>query len=234
MHLGKHLLLFGFTVFLAIACKDRPLENSSVNEGIPAETVANVKGDVQIYQVVPSATIIHWEGYKPAMGVTHEGTVNVSQGQIFVENNMVSGGNFTIDFRTIADTDLEGSSREKLEAHLKGTVEGKENDFFNINKYPTGLFEITKVTSLAGNSEANAMIYGNLTIKDITRSVGFTANLDLENGVITATTPLFKIDRTEFGIQVLSKKFFDNLKDNFVADEFGIRIELRAETGKDI
>jgi hypothetical protein len=64
--------------------------------------------------------------------------------------------------------------------------------------------------------------------------VGFKANVDVDNNNIKATTPLFKLDRTEWDIKVLSKKFFPNLTDEFVDDEFGIRIELRADKGRNI
>jgi polyisoprenoid-binding protein YceI len=232
----KNLMYFLFlslTTLLFIACQSKTGETSTTEEGT-VETVATATGELQTFNVVPAGSTIHWEGYKPALGTTHVGTVQVSEGKLTVQGNVVQSGSFVIDMSTITDTDLEGDRKAKLEAHLKGTAEGKEDDFFNVTKYPTGKFEITNVTALENDPEANQMIYGNLTIKEVTNPVSFKANVVVNNGTLTASTPMFRIDRTEWGIKVLSKKFFENLKDGFVDDQFGLRIELRAETGTNI
>jgi polyisoprenoid-binding protein YceI len=226
-------LFAALATLFVVSCKNTTTE-ATTQEELPIETVATQGAADQVFKVVPASSKVHWEGYKPAMGVTHTGTVNVSEGTLNVKNGMLSGGSFVIDFTSLVDTDLEGERKAKLENHLKGTVAGKEDDFFNINKYPTGMFEITKVSAIEGDAEANTLIYGNLTIKDITKNVGFKANVDVDNNNIKATTPLFKLDRTEWDIKVLSKKFFPNLTDEFVDDEFGIRIELRADKGRNI
>jgi len=233
MKFKVQLIFTALAAFFMLSCQNSRVE-STTSETPPVETVATTAGADQVLHVLPAASLIHWEGYKPAMGVTHTGTVHISGGKLGLTDGMLTSGMFTIDFTSITDTDLEGDSKAKLEAHLKGTAKGKEDDFFNVGKYPTGQFEITKVTSIEGDPEANTLIYGNLTIKDVTKNVGFKANVNVTNGTLIATTPLFALDRTEWGIKVLSKKFFENLTNEFVSDEFGLRIELRAEVGQDI
>ena len=233
MHFKVRLMFAALAVLSVTSCQNKSAE-STTTETLPAETVATTADADQVFAIAPSASTIHWEAYKPAMGVTHTGTVNVSQGNVMIKNGMITQGSFVIDFTTIKNTDLQGNSKDKLEAHLKGTASGKEDDFFNINKYPTGKFEITNVTSIEGDADANLLIYGNLTIKDITKNIGFKAKAGMQNTTLIVTTPLFQLDRTEWGIKVLSKKFFQDLKDGFVSDEFGLRIELRADAGPDI
>lgn len=225
------LLFLGFTVFFFIACEGKKKDAEEENA---AENVVNKEPESQVYKIVPSATKIHWEGYKPALATTHKGTVNVSDGQFTMKEGKIVSGSITIDMATITDTDLEGEQKQKLEAHLKGSAPGKEDDFFNVSKYPTGKFEITNTTPIDNNPEANTMVYGNLTLRDITKPVSFPANINVQNGTLTATTPLFKIDRTEWDIKVLSKKFFPNLTDGFVDDQFGLRIEARAEVANNM
>jgi len=232
-NLFSGLFLALITLFI-VSCKGKTSDATTVDSGM-TEEVATSADAIQVYHVVSTASTIYWEGYRPAMGYKHYGTVNVTEGSLSVdENGVISGGSFVIDMQTITVQDLEGNKKTNLEAHLKGTSEGKEDDFFNVSQYPTAKFQITKAAALIGDAEANSMVYGNLTIRDITKSIGFKANVTITNGALTATSALFKIDRTEWDVKVLSNKFFDNLKEKFVDDEIGLRVELRADLGKDI
>lgn len=228
------LFFLGFIAVSIISCKGKGGEANVNATDTTAVVVSSDGGASKTFHVVTAASKLHWEGYKPASNATHSGTVNIADGILTVKDGVLESGSFNIDMSTITVTDQEGQSKANLEGHLKGTIAGKENDFFNVAQYPTGKFEITKVTALEGDAEANTMVYGNLTLRGITKPVAFKANVNVVSGSLTATTPLFKIDRTEYDIKVLSRKFFDNLKDGFVDDQFGIRVELRADAGKDI
>lgn len=225
------LLFLGFTVFFVIACEGKKADAEGENA---AENVVNEEPQSNVYHINTSTSKIFWEGYKPALATTHSGTVNISDGRLTVSDGKITGGTVTIDMSTITDTDLEGEQKAKLEAHLKGSAEGKEDDFFNVSKYPTGKFEITNTTPIDNDPESNTMVYGNLTLRDITKPISFPANINVQNGTLTATTPLFKIDRTEYDIKVLSKKFFPNVQDGFVDDQFGLRLEVKAEVASNM
>lgn len=226
---------FSLTVMFLISCQGKTGETTATTDGADTVMVNNTNtGQGQVYHISTADSKIHWEGSKPAMATKHTGTVNISSGNITVQDGKVTGGEVIIDMATIVSTDLQGESKAKLEAHLKGSAQGKEDDFFNVSKYPTGKFQITNVTALENDPEANTMVYGNLTLRDVTKPIAFKASVNVTDGVLTATSPLFKIDRTEYGIKVLSKKFFDNLQDGFVDDEFGLRVELRATAAQNM
>ncbi len=229
----KNLFSFvflGFATLFIVACKGRGGEAAVTSE---ATEVAIAGAASQTYHVVPAASTLYWEGYKPA--TTHTGTVDILEGTLTVRDGRLESGNFIMDMMSVTSTDLEpGDSKVRLESHLRGTLEDRETDFFHATVYPTSRFEITRVTALENDPDANYMIYGNLTIRDITKNVGFRAKVDITPSSITAKTPLFNVDRTEWDIKVLSNKFFDNLQDRAVNDEFGLKIELRAEVGQDI
>ncbi|WP_235298557.1 YceI family protein [Portibacter marinus] len=178
------------------------------------------------YAVNAANSKIMWEGSK--VTGSHNGTVEISDGSIAMEDGTLTGGSFTIDMSTIEDEDLDGDMKANLENHLKGTVEGKETDFFNVPKYPTAKFEITKATKLMNNDDANYIVYGNLTLKDVTKEISFRANVNEVNGQIKVNTPQFTIDRTEWGIKYGSAKFFDGLKDKAIAEEIGLKVDLTA------
>ena len=203
------------------SCKKATGEKADVSD---AAEVSAVTGET--YPVDLSNSVVNWEGAKPTG--THTGTIKLSQGEVVTDGSQVIGGSFTLDMNSITDTDLEGDMKARLENHLKGFAEGKEDHFFDVAKYPTGSFEISKVTLLEGDDQASHLVYGNLTLKGTTKEVGFKANIDVDGGSVSVSTPPFTIDRTLWGVNYGSKSVFDDLGDNFVNDEVGLTINLSA------
>ena len=220
--LTNSLMMFAMVLLVGsmTSCKD--------SEGTKAEVsskgeVAKATGVTMGVDVANSKVL--WEGTKPTG--SHNGSVNVSGGSVSVKDGKVTGGNFTLDMNSITCLDLEGDSKAGLEGHLKGTAEAEKDDhFFNVKKYPTATFEITKVTGLAGNVDANSLVYGNLTMKDQTKQVNFKANINTDGNMVRVSTSKFTIDRTKWNVTYGSKSIFDDLKDKFVNDEIGLQIEL--------
>ncbi len=221
MKIRFNLLLFCMALITFSSCKKASGEKADVSD---AGEVAEQKG--VDYSVDVNNSLINWEGSKPT--ATHTGTINVSEGSISVAEGKVSGGSFNIDMNSIVVTDLEGNQKGYLEAHLKGTNEDKADDFFNVNKYPTASFEITKVTDLVNDPEATHLVYGNLTLKETVKEVGFKAKVEMQDGKITVSTPAFTIDRTQWGIKYGSPSFFENLKDKAISNDIGLSVNLTA------
>lgn len=115
---------------------------------------------------------------------------------------------------------MEGEDKANLEAHLKGTVEGKEGDFFNVKEYPTAKFEMT--------GYENNMVKGNLTIKDKTHAIEFPATVTMEGDKMMLKSETFEIDRTKWGVNYGSKSVFPNLGDKFINDTMKITVSLVA------
>ncbi|MDO4714797.1 MAG: YceI family protein [Bacteroidales bacterium] len=167
-----------------------------------------------------AASTIQWKGTKP--GGEHWGTVALQSGQIYTnEAGELVGGNFTIDMASIVCADLdEASGKQALETHLKN------EDFFNVAKYPTAKFEITAVTPQATDSTTH-LISGNLTLLDSTKNISFPATLTQANGVAEAKTVTFVIDRTQWGVTYSSKSIFAELKDKFINDNIELTITAK-------
>lgn len=217
------LSVFALVVLLVVSCKNKPEgEAATVSD---AGKVAATSG--KTYTVNPTASKVMWVGTKVAG--SHNGTVNVSKGELSVANGMVTGGQFNLDMNSITVLDLEGNDKAYLEGHLKGSDEKNQDDFFNVAKYPTAKFEITKVAKYEGEG-ANSLVYGNLTLKDITKEVSFKANIDVNDGGVIVNTPQFTINRTDWGIKYGSASFFDNLKDKAINDDMGIKINVVAKS----
>ncbi len=214
-------LLQVFTLLLMIglvtSCKKSPAgEEAKVGDAAEVETT---QGN-QRFNLDAGNSLIMWTGSK--IGGQHTGTLKVTKGMINVEDGKVVGGKFAIDMTSINCTDLEGQTKADLEGHLKSA------DFFDVASHPRSVFEITKVTQLVNDPNASHLVYGNLTLTDVTKEIGFKAQIDITDNSITVSTPDFTINRTDFGVTYGSDKFFDNLKDKAISDEIGLSIKLRA------
>ena len=158
---------------------------------------------------------IKWIGSKVAS--SHNGTVNIQKGMLMIDHGTLVGGQFSIDMTSISNTDLkEGEGREKLNGHLKS------KDFFNVEQFPLAIITITKAVKGDGNSYK---VVADLTIKGITHSVTFDANVVI-NGVNFLATAKIKIDRTKWDIKYNSGNFFKDLGDKAILDEIEFDISL--------
>lgn len=107
-------------------------ETNEAGEGHEQEGPAAISGT---YNSVEGSSIT-WKARKKASeDFVHVGSVPVS-GNVIVDNNMIVGGEFTIDFLSI-DEDGDTDYTKMLEAHLQ------DSTFFFTSKYPTGKFTIT-------------------------------------------------------------------------------------------
>ncbi len=202
-----------------VGCKN---ENKEA-ETTEAQEVANATMEATVFEVDTTASVINWKGEKPTG--THTGTIKLSEGTFKANDSVVESGTFVIDMNSINVTDLEGDDKLSLENHLKGTVEGKEGDFYNVTKYPTGSFEVTGISEKDGKT----MLQGNLTLKDVTKNVEFPVTINMNEDTMELTSEKFNIDRTKWNVNYGSKSVFDNLGDKFINDEIELMIEVKAK-----
>lgn len=165
----------------------------------------------QTLNVNPDQSSIEWLGKK--IGGEHSGTIDLKSGELTIENNQITAGNFVVDMASIKNLDIEDAGyKGKLEGHLKS------DDFFGVEKFPTSKLVITKSTKFENGS---AKVYADLTIKNNTEKVEF--DLAKKDGKYTAE---LKIDRSKFDVRYGSNSFFDNLGDKAISDIFTLNVEL--------
>lgn len=153
---------------------------------------------------------VQWKGYK--VTGSHYGTINLKSGTLIFDGETLTGGTFEIDMNTINTQDLEGSYKDKLDAHLKS------DDFFGVAKYPTATLVFTNVEATGKNAYE---VTGDLTIKGNTNAVTF--DLSVYGSKATANV---KIDRSKYDVRYGSTSFFDGLKDKAIYDEFDLVVDL--------
>ncbi len=171
---------------------------------------------VKDVKVNTKSSQIAWVGKK--VTGQHNGTVNIKDGALDVENGTIKGGEFSIDMTTINVLDLEGEYKGKLEGHLRS------DDFFSVEKHPTATFKITSVNE-SEQADATHFISGDLTIKGITNKITFPANVTIDGDKVNAKAT-FNLDRTKWDVRYGSGSFFDGLGDKMIYDDFELSINL--------
>ncbi len=164
------------------------------------------------YKAVVSESTAEWTGYKT--GGQHNGIIEIKEGYLVVDNNMIVSGNFTIEMNSIKI--LDGDNK-KLLKHIKS------DDFFDVEKFQIATF----VISGSSVEEDKMMVKGDLTIKGITEEIEFLASFAKnEKGQLVLESETFKVDRTKFNITYKSKTVFNKLKDKFIYDKFDMKIKV--------
>jgi polyisoprenoid-binding protein YceI len=152
---------------------------------------------------------VKWLGKK--VGGEHYGFISLKSGVLEMKGNEVQSGTFVMDMSTITVTDLTNAEyNAKLVGHLKS------DDFFGVDKFPVSTLVITS-GKLKGN---NVYVFkGSLTIKGKTNPVEFEA-MSKAVGANTIFTGKLVVDRSLYDVRYGSGKFFDNLGDKMIYDNF--------------
>jgi len=199
----KKTFLFGFLAlgFLA-ACEQTP-KSDEAQVGEAQEVTAST--EAQSVALDTESSSVTWVGTKPTG--KHNGTLKISEGNVLVKDNAVTGGSFVIDMASLVVLDIpaEDESNGKLAGHLKS------GDFFEVEKFPTAKFEIVKVepyTAAADTEEKDPeytlanpthTVTGNLELKGVTKSITFPAVVSVNNGKVQAEAK-FNINRKDWNI----------------------------------
>ncbi len=172
----------------------------------------------KMVEVNTDASRLMWTGSK--LTSSHQGEINLKSGALEIKDGKLVGGRFLIDMTSIKNTDIEDErSRNKLERHLK------DKDFFGVDKHPESQLKITKAVSV---NKEDYKIIADLTIKEITHSITFAANVRIDNDAFLATS-IIKFDRTKWDIKYNSKSFFEDLGDYMILDEIELKLFLLSE-----
>lgn len=213
----KKLFSLGVTLFITamvvVACKkEKPLvsENNEVS--------TTKEGNPFIVDTLNSK--IEWKGYKifKSENTGHFGTLKFESGDVTVKDGKLESGKFVADMNSLTSEDLKSDAAqlEKLNGHLKS------GDFFEVEKFPTASYEITKVTPSAGG-DYNTLLDGNLTVKGISKPVQFKANVSVKEGEVSIATEPKDIQREEFGV-----KFKAPAENGVIKDEITLQISIKA------
>lgn len=174
-------------------------------------TLLTVSASAQELKVDAPKSVLKWNGKK--VGGEHYGKITLKEGSLKVNNDKIENGVFVIDMNTITSDDLPaGDLNASLVGHLKS------DDFFGVEKHPEATLEIINSTTFVNGK---ATVTGNLTIKGITNKVVFDVTRE---GYFFST--LVTVDRSLYNVRYGSGKFFANLGDKTINDEFTLDVKL--------
>ena len=181
---------------LFTACNDKK-ETVTAEQEVAAKTG-------EVYNVDLAASKVDWKAFHKGGFAPRWGTLKLKSGEITVENDAVTSGDFVIDTTTLKVDPASVTEADKkpadLEAHLKNA------DFFDVEKQPTSDFKITAVADLAGElpkdavAGANKTISGNLTLLGKTLNVSFPAKVTVAEGKASIEAK-FTVNRADWGIK---------------------------------
>ncbi|BAV09374.1 Polyisoprenoid-binding protein YceI [Filimonas lacunae] len=208
-------------VFLA-SCNDAPKTDAAAT-GEKQEAAATTGNS---FNIDPTATTLEWHTAHKGGVDPHTGSLAITSGTLAVDNGALTGGSFVVSTASIQDKDLtDTAKRAMLEGHLKSP------DFFDVAKYPTAKFEITKVEAYDSTKGASLLpgathfISGNLTLKDSTKNVTFPAKVTITAETVEAQAN-FNIDRTLWG---MNYKGPNNPQDWMIQKEVNLKLDLKAK-----
>lgn len=182
-------LVVYFGIKLATPKPDASVSQATVTEAEPtpeAPTAAPV--DISGKQIDNSKVTVGFTGFGP--GKKHVGSFSSVTSNLTLSDKGTIGGKIVVNMNNFS------TDTEKVTAHLKTA------DFFDVAKYPTATFVVTKDNTLADLSKCGpadiceaAFLSGNFTIHGVTKNVSFP--------VIRSTDKLtanFTLNLKEFGI----------------------------------
>ena len=212
----KKRTLIGSGIFVALLLFFYACKSKTETTKPDATPVAVLNGTGDVYLVDTLTSVIEWIGATPG-NYQHNGTIRLSAGQFTVSNNQLTSGNFKININSITNLDQTGKDKTNLEGHLKN------EDFFEVEKFPFGRFEITGIRS----DSTGEKIVGNLTLKEKTNSIEIPAKVKIDEKYVVAETPTFTIDRTKWGI-VYNSGIIGTIKDDLINDEISLKLKIVA------
>jgi len=213
-----------------ISCTNAPKSDEA--KTTEAKDVSTDKSG-ETWKVNTTESKIEWVATK----VTgyHTGDVPVKSGEIYVKDGEVTGGRFVMDLANMHVTgpkSVDSAKSKKLLGHLKSA------DFFDVEKNPEAVFELTAIKPYKGDaikdttdprqeeiskykvSNLTHLVSGNLTLKGITKNIEFPARITVSGNTAEAVAK-FNIDRKDWNI------VYPGQPDDLIRDAIHLGISIK-------
>ena len=202
-------LLLGVLLFAACADPSETVPAASISTNSASASSTTAAADTKpaagakAYAITAENSKVEFTGSK--VTGKHDGGFKQIQGEVHTTGDTVAHAKVTIDTTSIY------SDNDRLTGHLKSP------DFFDVQKFPTAVFE---TTSISGTGD-NATVKGNLTLHGVTKEISFPAKIEVNDDAVTVKAD-FSITRQDFGIKYAGKP------DDLIRDGVVLRLDVKA------
>lgn len=222
LRLSCFVLILLFAVLSA--CKNDPASLQGSEENTARQDTASGPAPVAekgTFTYTVTSGTVNWTG-KKATGDSHEGTLNIESGTIKVIDGKLQSGRIQVNMNTLTVTSIkDGGEKRDLESHLKDV------DFFEVGKFPEATFVFNEALT-SDMDHFNEIVVGDLTIKQKTHGINIPVQLKISGNDLTASSPVFSINRTKWGINFRSG-LLGTVKDKLIEDNIILSIRLSAK-----
>lgn len=166
----------------------------------------------QIFEIDPSQSRIFWHVD------AHSGVIPLCEGKLVMHGKKLVDAQFKVCMDSIRNLDID---YDLMRSVLENTIKSKE--IFNVERYPYSYFSLCCSENTGNDS---LFVSGDLLIKNIEHCVRFNSFFQLSGDSITANTDTIYIDRTNWGIFAMTKKYSHGENSYIVSDTIQFQIKL--------
>lgn len=191
-------------------------------EGSEGEAAAAETGLV----VDTEASFIHWTGRN--LFNFHTGSLKLGEGWLDLNGGRPVAGEFTVEMDSLACSDLTDSVMNRmLVDHLRSA------DFFLAEEYPMAIFRLVGAEEIAGATPGipNWRMKGELELRGVVRALDFDASVARDGEGRFVAQAMMDLDRTVWGSEYGSGKFFARLGQHVVNDVVHLHVKVVMKAG---
>ena len=189
--------------------QDPPAE--PLRPAAPETPAATDAGPIESLTVDTARSKIEALGAK--ITATHPIVFHQYNGKVALSGDTVSAVSFEVQMDSLESDD------PKLTKHLKN------EDFFDVPKFPTSTFTSASITAGAQEPGATHTVTGDFTIHGVTKRIAFPATISVQGKEVTARAE-FVINRKDFGV------VYPGRPDDLVQDNVRMTIQLVAAASR--
>jgi polyisoprenoid-binding protein YceI len=215
----KKVIVFILGLISLYACNGK-----KTVETTESKKVETVKTDsTSVYRVLDTSSVIHWRAAHLGWIKERYGDVYLKSAEVLVNGGKITNATFVVDMPSITVKSIKDEkSRMKLQNHLKSA------DFFDVENYPVSKFEITGIEP-ATEGEYNSKITGNLTVKDVSKSIAFNANVQVSEDWVRIQSGDFAVNRQDWGISYNSEGTPGIPRDFLIDDRVVFKVDVKVK-----
>lgn len=170
----------------------------------------SIVGTTQQYNLNIKKSQLKWTGKAAFSAYTLSGQLKAKSGNFTITDGQLTEATIVINMKSLS------SGMKDLTKHLRS------KDFFEVKKHTTASFKLTEPIDL---KVKNPKAIGQLTIKGVTKKYAFPLSIMAVKKGYQAKGKL-TINRTDFGIFYNSPNYFEGLKQQAIADDFELELDL--------